>query len=79
VVGLVARDLLADLASGATVDRHLADQLVLFACLARGTTRYRVPADSEHLRTNLWLAERFGARARREGPWVEVDGLGLRA
>ena len=75
----VARDLLADLASGATVDRHLADQLVLFACLARGTTRYRVPADSEHLRTNLWLAERFGARARREGPWVEVDGLGLRA
>lgn len=74
----VARDLLRDLGSGATLDRHLADQLVLFACLARGTTRYRVPTDSEHLRTNLWLAERFGARTRRHGPWVEVTGLGLR-
>jgi RNA 3'-terminal phosphate cyclase (ATP) len=73
----VARQLLEDLGSGATVDRHLADQLVLFAALARGTTRYLVPADSEHLRTNLWLAERFGARARRDGPRVEIDGLGL--
>jgi RNA 3'-terminal phosphate cyclase (ATP) len=73
----VAQALLQDLASGATVDRHLADQLVLFATLARGTTRYRVPAESEHLRTNLWLAERFGARTRRDGSWVEVDGLGL--
>lgn len=74
----VARTLLEDLASGATVDRHLADQLVLFATLAEGTTRYRVPAETEHVRTNLWLAERFGARTRRDGPWVEVEGLGLR-
>jgi RNA 3'-terminal phosphate cyclase (ATP) len=74
----VARTLLEDLASGASVDRHLADQLVLFAALARGTTRYRVPADSEHLRTNLWLADRFGARTRRTGSHVEVEGLGLR-
>ena len=73
----VARALLEDLASGASVDRHLADQLVLFACVARGTTRWRVPAESEHLRTNLWLAERFGARTRREGASVEVEGLGL--
>jgi RNA 3'-terminal phosphate cyclase (ATP) len=73
----VARALLEDLASGATVDRHLADQLVLFACLSRGRTRYRVPADSAHLRTNLWLAERFGAQAGRDGSRVDVDGLGL--
>jgi RNA 3'-terminal phosphate cyclase (ATP) len=73
----VADALLADLASGASVDRHLADQLVLFAALARGTTCYRVPADSEHLRTNLWLAGRFGARTRRDGARVEIEGLGL--
>jgi hypothetical protein len=36
-----------------------------------------VPADSEHLRTNLWLAERFGARVRREGSVVTIEGLGL--
>jgi RNA 3'-terminal phosphate cyclase len=47
------------------VDRHLADQLVL------------AHADSEHLRTNLWLAERFGAHVRREGAIVEIEGLGL--
>ena len=73
----VARALLEDLGTGAGVDRHLADQVVLFAALARGTTRYRVPADSEHLRTNLWLAERFGARTRRDGAHVEVEGLVL--
>ncbi|MEN8158728.1 MAG: RNA 3'-terminal phosphate cyclase [Myxococcota bacterium] len=73
----VARTLLADLASGASVDRHLADQLVLFAALAKGTTRYRVPEESVHLRTNLWLAERFGARARCDARTVEVTGLGL--
>jgi RNA 3'-terminal phosphate cyclase (ATP) len=74
----VARMLLEDLASAASVDRHLADQLVPFAALARGATRYRVPADGEHLPTNLWLAQRFGATTRRDGPWVEVEGLGLR-
>jgi len=73
----VARAFLEEVGSGASVDRHLADQLALFAALARGTTRYRVPADTEHLRTNLWLAERFGARTRREGALVEVDGLAL--
>jgi RNA 3'-terminal phosphate cyclase (ATP) len=75
----VARALLEDLVSGAGVDRHGADQIVLFAALARGTTRFRPPAETEHLRTNLWLAERFGARVRRDGPCVEVEGLGLRA
>jgi len=74
----VARALLEDLACGASVDRHLADQLVPFACLARGTTRYQVPADNAHLRTHLWLAERFGAKARRDGLRVELEGLGLR-
>jgi RNA 3'-terminal phosphate cyclase (ATP) len=73
----VARALLADLASGASVDRHVADQLVLFAALAKGTTRYRVPNESVHLRTNLWLAERFGARARCDARAVEITGLGL--
>jgi RNA 3'-terminal phosphate cyclase (ATP) len=74
----VARALLEDLGRGASVDRHLADQIVLFACLARGTTCYRVPAESAHLRTNLWLAGCFGAQTRRDGARVEVGGLGLR-
>jgi RNA 3'-terminal phosphate cyclase (ATP) len=74
----VARALLEDLVCGASVDRHLADQLVPFACLADGTTRYRVPGESVHLATHLWLAERFGAGTRRDGARVEVRGIGPR-
>ncbi|NIS71438.1 MAG: RNA 3'-phosphate cyclase, partial [Proteobacteria bacterium] len=36
----VAKSLLEDLETGATADRHLADQLILFAGLAGGTTTY---------------------------------------
>jgi RNA 3'-terminal phosphate cyclase len=72
----VAGQLLADLATGATADRHAADQLVPFAVLAKGTSEYVVPRPTEHLESNLWLAERFGAVAHREGRRVRVDGLG---
>lgn len=73
----VAGHLLEDLASGATADRHAADQLVLFAALAKGTSEYVVPRPTEHLETNLWLAERFGAVAGLDGNRVRVEGLGL--
>jgi RNA 3'-terminal phosphate cyclase (ATP) len=74
----VARSLLEDLATGAATDRHLADQLVLFAALAAGRSRFTVPSRTEHIESNLWLAGLFGARARCEGRTVEVAGLGLR-
>jgi hypothetical protein len=35
------------------------------------------PRVTEHLRTNLALAERFGVRARCEDRVVRVDGLRL--
>ena len=74
----VARTFLEDLQSGATVDRHVADQLVPFAALARGTSRYLAPRETEHLVTNLWLIEQFGAHGVVEGKQIVVDGLGLR-
>ena len=74
----VAAQLLEDLAGDATTDRHLADQLVPFAALASGTSRWRVPRETEHVAANLWLAERFGAQGKRAGPLVEVTGLGVR-
>jgi RNA 3'-terminal phosphate cyclase (ATP) len=72
----VAARLLEDLASGATLDRFAADQLVPFAALAAGSSRWRAPFPSEHLSANLWLAERFGTRVRRENDEIEVTGLG---
>jgi len=74
----VAEALLADLATGATVDRHLADQFVIFAALAEGTSRYRVPSQTAHLRSNLWLVSRFGVRGHCEVQEVAIEGLGVR-
>lgn len=76
-IGLrVAEDLLADLATGSTVDRHAADMLVLFAAIAEGESRWTVPRPTDHLATNLWLVEKFGVDARLEDREVRVQGLG---
>jgi len=75
----VARSLLEDLDSGATVDRHLADQMIIFAGLASGTTEYIVPRVTEHVETNLWLIETMlGAKTSLEGQRVRIEGIGFR-
>jgi len=73
----VAATFLEDLATGATVDRHAADQLVSFAALAQGTSRYLVPRQTDHLESNLWLTSQFGARVARDGKQVIIEGLGI--
>lgn len=72
----VARSLLEDLGTEATVDRYLADQLIIYAALARGSTEYIVPRLSEHVESNLWLVEKLGARAHLEGNRLCVEGIG---
>jgi RNA 3'-terminal phosphate cyclase (ATP) len=74
---VVATTFLEDVNSGATVDRHLADQLVLFCALARGTSSYIVPRASTHLDSNLWLVAQFGARVAVDGSHVQIQGLAL--
>ena len=71
----VALNLLEDLRAGATVDRYLADQLIIYASLARGTTEYIVPRLTEHVDTNLWLVEKLGTRARVDGNTLHIEGL----
>jgi RNA 3'-terminal phosphate cyclase (ATP) len=73
----VATTFVEDVHSGATVDRHLADQLVLFCALARGTSSYTVPRASAHLESNLWLVAQFGARVAVHGKRVEIQGLAV--
>ena len=74
----VAASLAEDMAAGATVDRHLADQLIIYAALAQGTSQYLIPQVTEHVDTNLWLVERFGARVEIRGHRVKIEGIGLR-
>jgi RNA 3'-terminal phosphate cyclase (ATP) len=74
----VARSLLQDLDSGASVDRYLADQLVVYAVLADGVSHYSVPTLTEHLETNLWLAETMlGADVQVSERSIRIQGVGF--
>ncbi len=55
----VASELTADLDSGATLDVHASDQILIFAALAEGKTEFRSRALSSHAQTTIWLLERF--------------------
>ncbi len=46
--------------SGAALEQHLADQLILPAALCRGESVFGVERISPHLVTNAWVVERFG-------------------
>jgi RNA 3'-terminal phosphate cyclase (ATP) len=54
-----AEQLLDDISSGATVDRHAADQLLIFAALADGRSVYRAPEITDHVESAAWLASLF--------------------
>jgi len=75
----VAQNLIEDIKSGAAVDRYIADQLIIYAGLAEGTTRYLIPKITEHLETNLWLIEEFlGSKTKISGNLVEIEGAGFK-
>ncbi len=78
IAEVVCSNLLQDLHSGATTDRHLADQLILFAALAKGTTRYVIPMTTEHVKSNLWLVGKIlGARSQLADNRLSLEGTGL--
>jgi RNA 3'-terminal phosphate cyclase (ATP) len=73
----VARKLIEDLETGATVDRHLADQLIPFCALADGVSEYLIPRMTEHVETRLWLVERIlGAKTEVRNNCLRVKGIG---
>jgi RNA 3'-terminal phosphate cyclase (ATP) len=76
----VARTLLEDLDSGATTGRHLADQLILFAALAEGSTAYTIPFVTDHVQANLWLVQKIlGVETHLHGTHVQIEGMGFRS
>jgi len=78
IAQFVVSSLLEDLATQATTDRHLADQLILFAALAKGTTRYRIPRMTDHVRSNLWLVkEILGVKTELKGNILTIEGIGF--
>ena len=68
------------MASGAALDRHLADQLALYTALAEGRSVFTVEAVTPHLLTNIWVIEQFlpvTFRVDAERGEVSVDGAGV--
>ena len=75
----VAIQLLDDLKSGATVDRFAADQIIPFAALAAGESRFIVPAVTDHMLASAWLAESFlGAHVGIDDQRMVINGVGFR-
>jgi len=74
---------LAHLRSQGAVDPHLADQLVLYMALVKGSSRLTTSCVSAHLLTNIWVLEqflpnRFVVNGRQgEAGSVAVKGIGL--
>jgi len=54
-----AEKLISEIMSKPTVDVHLADMLIPYAALAKGSSFYTTRILSEHLETNIWLAEKI--------------------
>jgi len=65
-----AENLEAELLSGATVDLHAADQLVVYLALAERPSSFLVREVSGHLRTMAWLIPQFLKRT------VEFQSIG---
>lgn len=54
-----AREFMDYYRSGACLEPHLADQIVLYLSLARGASGFTTSSITTHLRTNLWAIEKF--------------------
>jgi RNA 3'-terminal phosphate cyclase (ATP) len=75
----VAKQLLEDIESGATLDRFAIDQVIPFAALAEGESRFRIPSATDHVVTNAWLAELFlEAKIKIEGQQMVINGSSFR-
>ncbi len=63
-----AREFLKYYDSGAALDEHLADQLILPMALAQGESRFTTARVTQHLLTNIWVVQQFLPVQ------IEVDG-----
>jgi RNA 3'-terminal phosphate cyclase (ATP) len=78
IARFAVKSLLEDLESKATVDRYLADQLILFGALAGDVTEYAIPMMTDHVESNRRLVETIlGARTSLEGRVLRIEGVGF--
>ena len=73
-------ELARELASGASLDEHASDQVLVYMALASGPSRFTARELSSHARTAIWLIEhfvdtRFSVQARGALALVEATPL----
>ncbi len=77
-----AKKLLEEIKSNATVDIHLADQLIPFVALACGSSVYTVRETTNHLKTNIAIVEKilgkrlFNVKKKDKLYVIEASGTG---
>jgi RNA 3'-terminal phosphate cyclase (ATP) len=67
------------MSSGAVVDDHLADQLVLYMALAKGRSSLITDRITKHLATNMWVIEQFlpvRFEVDKDAGRIGVEGIG---
>ena len=55
----VGREIAANLASGATLDVHAADQVLVYLAMARSSSSFTARTVSSHARTAMWIIPQF--------------------
>jgi RNA 3'-phosphate cyclase len=55
----VGGELVADMAAGASLDAHAADQVLVYTAMAPGESSFTARAVSSHARTAMWLISQF--------------------
>ncbi|MGB9612797.1 MAG: RNA 3'-terminal phosphate cyclase [Candidatus Margulisiibacteriota bacterium] len=64
--------------SNAGIEKHLADQLILYLALAQGLSSFTVSEITSHLLTNIWVVEQFlPIKFKIEGNKIQAPGVGL--
>lgn len=70
--GEAVKELCEALQSEAAVDAHMADQLIVFMAMAKGTSRLKVPKPTMHLQSVVQVCQAFGVDVKFEGD-TEAD------
>jgi RNA 3'-terminal phosphate cyclase (ATP) len=66
------------MSSGAVVDDHLADQLVLYMALAKGRSSLITDRITKHLGANIWVIEQFlpvRFQVEKKASKISIEGI----
>jgi RNA 3'-phosphate cyclase len=74
----VGLELKKSMESNACLDKFMADQILIFAALAEGTSEFTIEEFTEHVNTNILTCEKLlNVKFEKEGNKIRVNGIGF--